>query len=240
MQRPIPPQTITEMKTNYSEWLPKVGRVQTAYLESRREPAARSLRGARAHRRPPKRQLRRLASAFPRTKARPAGATAGGFCYRAGDYGPPTTTHHPERSLRPARHTEQHFTFATRGSPAARADLRAARSGLNGAGGAVAAPSAASPRTDLPFWHYTTPLRGQARSHRRSAPLGAVGRSLGGEAPKRSVAGESPSPPPPCEERGQIATSRIIEGEGALGARPRLPTLEAPAVTAFSPSPRKR
>src|SRR5919108_2153888 len=41
LSRPIPPETIWDMKRNYDDWLPKSVRCRTAYLENRRGKAWR-------------------------------------------------------------------------------------------------------------------------------------------------------------------------------------------------------
>ena len=42
MERPIPPETISDMRRDYGERLPKTSRARTIYFESRREPGVKA------------------------------------------------------------------------------------------------------------------------------------------------------------------------------------------------------
>src|SRR3982074_280779 len=45
MERPIPPETISDMRLDYGERLPKTSRARTIYFESRREPGVKAAEG---------------------------------------------------------------------------------------------------------------------------------------------------------------------------------------------------
>lgn len=154
MDTPIPPDTIWGMRENYGELLPKVARVWTAYLESRRSAgwkAARAiglvdlLGGADFH---------AFAQRLAGRPLRPAPGLQV-LCYGPGDYAGPHNDHHPENEETARGYVDIHVTLPT---PAvAHQYLVYAKAGhftemveVTALGGVTA--------YRLPFWHYTTPL----------------------------------------------------------------------------------
>lgn len=155
---PIPRSTITAMKRNYSEQLPKALRIRTADLNVRRSRAlslARKL-GLTALMR--SESLARFAEAVSGfTLARPCEAQI--ICYCHGDYAGPHNDHHPEdRAFRNGYLDlqitlvnqgvdQQYLVYERRGHLSEVADVSQS--------GSVAVYY-------LPFWHYTTPLVAKA------------------------------------------------------------------------------
>ena len=166
MALPIPEETITKMEWNYGEWLPKTGRVMTAYLDSRR---ARAWKAAEA--------LGLVQLLHSPAVGKLAATLAGRpvrkhwgiqvLCYRPGDYAGPHNDHHPEEPAAKDGYLDLHFTLCT--------DAVADQQLVYAEGGHLS--GAVSVRTlggltayRLPFWHYTTPLtarRGREAEARR-------------------------------------------------------------------------
>ena len=95
MERPIPPESISDMRHDYGELLPKTSRAHTIYFESRRE------RGVKAAERIGLARMMRSASfrAFAEALAGRRLAANWGLQvlrYGAGDYAGPHNDHHPE------------------------------------------------------------------------------------------------------------------------------------------------
>ena len=103
MALPIPPQTITEMTANYAEWLPKTGRVLTAYLDRRRSPSYRRAEEVGLVALLQSESFGRFATALAgRHLRRRWGMQV--LCYRTGDYADRTTIT-TRRTPRPDRAT---------------------------------------------------------------------------------------------------------------------------------------
>ena len=171
MDQPIPRWTIDEMPENYSELLPKTGRVWTAYLGNAR---ARSFCVAT--------ELGLVALLRSESLVAFAAALAGRpllrrggmqvLCYGQGDYAGPHNDHHPEDAEARAGYVDLHLALP--GPGVAHQWLVYERAGhlsemvsANSLGGVNA--------YRLPFWHYTTPLlakRGKEADARRWLLLG--------------------------------------------------------------------
>lgn len=171
LEQPIPPETIWSQKRSYEDRLPKVMRVATAYLESRRERAwgVAERIGLMAMMNSP--SFRAFAEALAgRPLKRGWGKQI--LCYGAGDYSGPHHDHHPEMKAARSGYIDMHIGLV---SPQVRSHfLVYARGGHFqdmvdvGRDGMVSAYR-------LPFWHYTTPLQarpGQAAKARRWVLLG--------------------------------------------------------------------
>jgi hypothetical protein len=171
LAKAIPPESIANQTRNYQERLPKVARMQTAYLERAggKAWAAATRVGLIAMLRSD--SFRRFAEVIAgRALASPAGVQV--LCYRPGDYAGPHTDHHPEDAAAKDGYLDVHLTFCSSG--VAQQYLVYARDGhltdvvdVNSAGGITI--------YRLPFWHYTTPLvakRNRAGDARRWVLLG--------------------------------------------------------------------
>jgi len=160
MERPIPPETISEMREDYGELLPKTSRTRTIYFESRREP------GMKAAERIGLVRLMRSASfrAFAEALAgRPLESDWGlqVLRYGPGDYAGPHNDHHPENEDARSGYIDLHLSLCSPG--VAHQWLVYSRAGHFSEIVSVARPSSLTAYR-LPFWHYTTPLvakRGQ-------------------------------------------------------------------------------
>jgi hypothetical protein len=161
LERPIPPESIWDMTRDYSELLPKTARARTIYFDSRREA------GVRAAERIGLVRLLRSASfrAFAEALAgRPLAAGWGlqVLRYGPGDYAGPHNDHHPESSRARKGYIDLHLSFATPGVEQTLVLSRAGHFSEAVPLGGAAIVSAYR----LPFWHFTTPLAGGARSAR--------------------------------------------------------------------------
>jgi hypothetical protein len=160
MERPIPPETISEMREDYGELLPKTSRTRTIYFESRREP------GMKAAERIGLVRLMRSASfrAFAEALAgRPLESDWGlqVLRYGPGDYAGPHNDHHPENEDARSGYIDLHVSLCSPG--VAHQWLVYSRAGHFSEIVSVARRSSLTAYR-LPFWHYTTPLvakRGQ-------------------------------------------------------------------------------
>lgn len=159
MEQIIHPDTIWEMTENYSEQLPKVTRVKTALLESRREKSYRIAE-----------ELGLVALLKSESFAQFAASVAGRplrrkwgiqtLCYGPGDYVGPHNDHHPEDPEARHGYVDMHVSLAT--EAVAHQWLVYAKSGhfteitgVHTLGGVTV--------YRLPFWHYTTPLVAKSR-----------------------------------------------------------------------------
>jgi hypothetical protein len=163
MARPIPPETISAMRHDYSEQLPKTSRARTIYFESRREP------GVKAAERIGLARLMRSASfrAFAEALAGRKLASGWGLQvlrYGPGDYAGPHNDHHPENKDARGGYIDLHVSLCSPG--VAHQWLVYSRAGHFSEIVSVAGPASVTAYR-LPIWHYTTPLA--ARSGRADA-----------------------------------------------------------------------
>jgi hypothetical protein len=165
MERPIPPETISAMREDYGERLPKTSRAHTIYFESRREP------GFRAAERIGLVRLMRSASFKAFAEALAGRALAAGWGlqvlrYMRGDYAGPHNDHHPENKDARGGYVDLHLSLCSQG--VAHQWLVYSRAGHFSEIVSVAKPATVTAYR-LPFWHYTTPLvakRGRADAAR--------------------------------------------------------------------------
>jgi hypothetical protein len=162
MARPIPPETISGMRHDYDEQLPKTSRARTIYFESRREP------GVKAAERIGLARLMRSASfrAFAEALAGRKLASGWGLQvlrYGPGDYAGPHNDHHPENKDAKAGYIDLHISLAS--PQVAHQWLVYSRAGHFSEIVSVARPAAVTAYR-LPFWHYTTPLVGKPKAAR--------------------------------------------------------------------------
>jgi hypothetical protein len=161
LERPIPPESIWEMKRDYAELLPKTARARTIYFDSRREP------GVRAAERIGLVRLLRSPSfqAFAQALAGASLASGWGLQvlrYGPGDYAGPHNDHHPENSRARKGYVDLHLSLA---SPGAEQTLVLSRAGHFSEAVSLAGAAVVNAYR-LPFWHFTTPLLGGKRAAR--------------------------------------------------------------------------
>ena len=154
MERPIPPESISDMRHDYGERLPKTSRARTIYVESRRE------RGVKAAERIGLARMMRSASfrAFAEALAGRRLAANWGLQvlrYGAGDYAGPHNDHHPENKDARSGYIDLHVSLSA--PDVAHQWLVYSRAGHFSEIVSVAQPSTVTAYR-LPFWHYTTPL----------------------------------------------------------------------------------
>lgn len=151
----IPPETITGMRRNYTEQLPKSMRIQTAYFDSPRSAAYRAaaeiglLQMLRSE---------SLALFAERITGLPLERRRGVqlILYEPGDYSGPHNDHHPENAHAREGFVDLHISLCNEGVQDQ--FLVCEEHGhLTGVYPAASDGSVALYR--LPFWHYTTPLR---------------------------------------------------------------------------------
>jgi hypothetical protein len=160
LSRPIPPETIWDMKRNYDDWLPKSVRCRTAYLENRRGAAWRRARDLGLIELLSSKSLVAFAEAVLGRKLDPKGGQQI-LRYGPGDYSGPHTDHTPQIKRAAKGYLDVHLSLV--GPGVAHQYLIYAKSGHF---------TEMVPVTEtgcltlyrLPFWHYTTPL--QARPQR--------------------------------------------------------------------------
>lgn len=162
LERPIPPETISEMRHDYGELLPKTSRARTIYFESRREPgvkAAERLGLVRLMRSP---SFKAFAEGLAGRKLA-AGWGLQVLRYGPGDYAGPHNDHHPENKDAKGGYIDLHLSLCTPG--VAHQWLVYSRAGHFSEIVSVARLSTVTAYR-LPFWHYTTPLVGQPAAAR--------------------------------------------------------------------------
>ena len=154
LERPIPPESISGMREDYGELLPKTSRARTIYFESRRE------RGVKAAERIGRARMMRSASfrAFAEALAGRRLAPNWGLQvlrYGAGDYAGPHNDHHPENKDARTGYIDLHLSLCS--PDVAHQWLVYSRAGHFSEIVSVARPATVTAYR-LPFWHYTTPL----------------------------------------------------------------------------------
>src|SRR5882757_5752751 len=95
MERPIPPESISAMRHDYGELLPKTSRSRTIYFESRREPGVKEAERIGLVRLLRSASFRAFAEALAGRKLA-AGWGLQVLRYGPGDYAGPHNDHHPE------------------------------------------------------------------------------------------------------------------------------------------------
>ncbi len=162
MEDPIPDWTVSAMRENYAELLPKTVRVRTALLESRRAKAfvrAQDIGLVAMLRSDSFRALAQVLSG--RALAKGQGIQA--LCYGPGDYTGPHNDHHPEEPDAKHGYVDCHLTFCNGGVKEQL--LVSAKDGHFTEVVSVATRGGVTCYR-LPFWHFTTPLQGTASARR--------------------------------------------------------------------------
>ena len=171
MDAPIPAATISGMKKNYGELLPKTARVSTALMASSRSRGSQRaaeigltamLRSASFH---------AFAEAVSGHRLRRKGGTQV-LCYRANDYAGPHNDHHPEEADARDGYVDLHFSFSN--DAVAHQWLVYEHDRHLGQIQSIRTIGGMSCYR-LPLWHYTTPLApkpGRIEDARRWVLLG--------------------------------------------------------------------
>ncbi|HEY6984050.1 hypothetical protein [Reyranella sp.] len=157
LAKPIPPESIWDMRRDYAELLPKTARARTIFFESRRE------RGVKMADRIGLLRLMRSQSfrAFAEALAGRKLASGWGLQvlrYGSGDYSGPHNDHHPENKRAARGYIDLHVGLCAPG--VAHQWLVYSRAGHFSEIVSVTAPATVTAYR-LPFWHYTTPLVGK-------------------------------------------------------------------------------
>jgi hypothetical protein len=156
LAKPIPPESIWEMRRDYAELLPKTSRARTIFFDSRREP------GVKAAERIGLGRLMRSESFRGFAEALAGRELASGWGlqvlrYGPGDYAGPHNDHHPENKQAAHGYIDLHLSLCT--PSVAHQWLVYSRAGHFTEIVSVSAPATVTAYR-LPFWHYTTPLVG--------------------------------------------------------------------------------
>lgn len=162
LEQPIPPEATWAMSENYSELLPKTGRVRTAMLESKRARTYQLAQELGLVALLTSQSFRAFAQNLNGRKLREHNGIQL-LCYGAGDYAGPHNDHHPEDEEAQDGYLDVHLTFCN--AAVKRQLLVYERRGhfsevreVSGLGLITA--------YRLPFWHFTTPLEGDDSARR--------------------------------------------------------------------------
>ena len=162
LDRPIPPESIWDMRRDYGELLPKTARSRTIFFDSRREAGAKAAERIGLARMMRSQSFRAFAAALAGRKLRSGWGTQV-LRYGLGDYAGPHNDHHPENRLAKKGYIDLHLSLCT---PAVEHQwLVYSRAGHFSEIVSVAGATTLTAYR-LPFWHYTTPLVGTAKAAR--------------------------------------------------------------------------
>lgn len=162
IERPIPPESIWEMKKDYAELLPKTTRARTVYFDSRREPGVQAAERIGLARMMRSQSFRAFAEALSGAKLA-SGWGQQVLRYGPGDYAGPHNDHHPQNARAKRGYIDLHLSLCT---PAVKHQwLVYSRAGHFSEIVSVAGAASVTAYR-LPFWHYTTPLVGAAKAAR--------------------------------------------------------------------------
>jgi hypothetical protein len=162
LEKPIPPESIWEVRRDYGELLPKTSRSRTIFFDSPREAGARAAKaiGLTA--------MMRSASwrAFAEALAGAKLASGWGLQvlrYGPGDYAGPHNDHHPENPRARRGYIDLHLSLCS--PDVAHQWLVYSRAGHFSEIASVTGRATVTAYR-LPFWHFTTPLVGKAAAAR--------------------------------------------------------------------------
>jgi len=159
LERPIPPESISAMRHDYGELLPKTSRARTIYFESRRERGVKVAESIGLARMMRSASFRAFAEALAgRRLAAEWGLQV--LRYGPGDYAGPHNDHHPENKAANSGYIDLHLSLCSPG--VAHQWLVYSRAGHFSEIVSVAQPATVTAYR-LPFWHYTTPLVAKRR-----------------------------------------------------------------------------
>ncbi|WP_439614410.1 hypothetical protein [Reyranella sp.] len=162
IEKPIPPDTIFDMKRDYGELLPKSSRARTIYFESRREPGYKAAERIGLVKMMRSQSFRAFAEALAGRKLA-SGWGMQVLRYGPGDYAGPHNDHHPENDKAKGGYIDLHLSLC--GAGVEHQWLVYSRAGHFSEIVSVASPATVTAYR-LPFWHYTTPLVGTPKAGR--------------------------------------------------------------------------
>lgn len=162
LDRPIPPESIWDMRRDYGELLPKTTRSRTIFFDSRREPGVKAAEKIGLARMMRSESFRAFAAMLAGRKLASGWGTQV-LRYGPGDYAGPHNDHHPENRKAKRGYIDLHLSLCTPGVE--HQWLVYSRAGHFSEIVSVAAPATITAYR-LPFWHYTTPLVGTAKAAR--------------------------------------------------------------------------
>lgn len=165
LSRPIPPETIWEMKRNYDDWLPKSVRCRTAYLENRRGQAWRRAKQLGLIDLLSSQSLIAFAEAVLGRTLDPKGGQQV-LRYGPGDYSGPHTDHTPEIRGAAKGYLDVHLSLV---SPAVAHQYLVYAKGGHFTEMVSVAETGCLTLYRLPFWHYTTPLQAKPKQENKTA-----------------------------------------------------------------------
>jgi hypothetical protein len=168
MEDPIPEETITSMRRNYEERLPKTVRVRTAAFESRRSKAWERAKDIGLHELLGSQSFHAFAQKLSGIALKQKWGTQV-LCYQPGDYSGPHNDHHPEDKEARDGYVDLHLTFCTRG---VREQLIVYERDGHFTESTSVATRGGVTCYRLPVWHYTTPLTVRTPEARRWVLLG--------------------------------------------------------------------
>ena len=161
LDRPIPPESIWDMRRDYGELLPKTARSRTIFFDSRREAGVKAAEKIGLARLMRSESFRAFAAALAGRKLA-AGWGTQVLRYGPGDYAGPHNDHHPENRKAERGYIDLHVSLS---AGVEHQWLVYSRAGHFSEIVSVAAPATITAYR-LPFWHYTTPLVGTAQAAR--------------------------------------------------------------------------
>jgi hypothetical protein len=162
LAKPIPPESIWEMRHDYGELLPKTSRARTIFFESRREPGVKAAEKIGLAKMMRSQSFRAFAEALSGRKLA-SGWGLQVLRYGPGDYAGPHNDHHPENKDAKAAYIDLHLSLCT---PSVEHQwLVYSRAGHFSEIVSVAGAATVTAYR-LPFWHYTTPLVGKPNAAR--------------------------------------------------------------------------
>jgi hypothetical protein len=162
IEKPVPPDTIFDMKQDYAELLPKSSRARTIYFESRREPGVKTAERIGLARMMRSQSFRAFAEALAGRRLK-SGWGLQVLRYGPGDYAGPHNDHHPENKAAVGGYVDLHLSLC--GPGVEHQWLVYSRAGHFSEIVSVARPATVTAYR-LPFWHYTTPLVGMPKAGR--------------------------------------------------------------------------
>ena len=162
LAKPIPPETIWQMRSDYGERLPKTTRARTIYFDSRREPGVKMAERIGLARMMRSNSFRAFAESLAGRKLR-SGWGLQVLRYGPGDYAGPHNDHHPENADALRGYIDLHLSLCTPGVE--HQWLVYSRAGHFSEIVSVVSPATVTAYR-LPFWHYTTPLAGTPKAAR--------------------------------------------------------------------------
>ena len=157
---PIPPETITQLKRNYEELLPKTMRFKTAYFSTRSSKSYKAADEIGLFTMMESESFFEFAQAVTGFQLHRDNAVQC-ILYEPGDYAGPHTDHHPENENAKTGYVDIHLMFSNN---AVSSQYLVCEQGgyLSNAYDITSSGTIAAYK--LPFWHYTTPLLGKARN----------------------------------------------------------------------------